>query len=223
VIEGRSRSDDRFYPTMAVLIAGVVFAGFAPTFYARGMFFDVVALTPAVRAHGVLGTVWVALFAVQAGLVARGREVWHRRLGTAGLVIAAAFVGSGVIVIAALERSHVGEPDATLAARLFTNGAPLAVFAILVAAGIWQRHVAARHKRLLLLATVVLLPAAIGRLFGYLGWSRFNLVAYACFAFANTGFDIWSRRRMHAVSVGGATTLLTIDVATTLWLHQVEG
>ena len=56
-----------------------------------------------------------------------------------------------------------------LAAHLFTNAAPLAAFALLMAAGIWQREGRRGTRRLMLLAAVVLLPPAIGRLFGQLG------------------------------------------------------
>jgi len=139
-----------------------------------------------------------------------------------GLLLAVALVVSGVFLIGAFERTHFGESTGTRAAHLFTNGAPLAAFGVFAGAGIWQRRVAARHKRLLLLATIVLLPAAIGRLFANLGVSSLNFPVYAGFAFANVGYDVWSRRRPHAVSLLGAMALVTIDVTTTWWLALVE-
>jgi hypothetical protein len=213
--------DRRFYSGMAALLAIVIAAGFAPTFFARGAFFELPPLTSAVQLHGILGTAWVALYAVQTWLVAAERRAWHRRVGPIGAVAAVAFVASGVPVIGALEQSHVGESGATLAAHVFTNGAPLAAFAVLVAAGVGQRRVAARHKRFMQLAAVVLVPPAIGRLFGYLGVAYLNLPVYACFAFANVAYDVWSRRRPHAVSLFGATALVAIDLTTTWWLAMV--
>jgi len=213
--------DRRFYSAMAALVVVAIVAGFAPTFFARGVFFELPPLTPAVRLHGLLGTVWVALFAVQTWLVAAGRRAWHRSLGPIGVIVAVGFVASGVLVVRALEQSHGSEAGATLAAHLFTNGAPLAAFAVFVVAGVLQRHVAARHKRFMLLAAVVLLPPAVGRLFGPLGVAYLNLPVYACAAFANVAYDLWSRRGPHPVSLCGATALLAIDVATTWWLAQV--
>jgi hypothetical protein len=175
----------------------------------------------AVALHGVAGTAWLMLFAIQSGLIAIRRVAWHRRLGVLGVALAIAFVASGIAVIAGLERAHVGESRATLAAHLFTNVAPLTAFTLFVAAAAWQRGVAAWHKRLMLLAAIVLTPPAIGRLFGYLDLTRLNLLAYASLAFANAVYDTWARGRPHAVSLLGAVVLVAIDVTTTLWLTAV--
>jgi hypothetical protein len=105
-----------------------------------------------------------------------------------------------------------------LAPHLFTNVAPLAAFALLAGAGLWQRGVPVRHKRLMLLAAVVLSPPAIGRLFAELDLVRFNLLAYASLAFANALYDWAVRGRPHAIALGGAGALVAIDVITTRWL-----
>lgn len=206
---------------MALVLVGLTAAGFAPTFYARGALSGLAPLPLAVALHGIAGTAWVLLFAIQSGLIAARRSGWHRRLGVLGAVLAIAFVASGIAVIAGLERSHVGESHATFAAHLFTNGAPLTAFASFVGAAVWQRGIAARHKRLMLLAAIVLAPPAIGRLFGYLDLARFSLLAYASLAFANAVYDTWTRGRPHSVSLRGAASLVAIDVTTTAWLAAV--
>ena len=137
-------------------------------------------------------------------------------------VVSAVFVVSGVLVIAALERSHGAEPPAWRVSHLFANGAPLTLFALLVAAGLSQRARAARHKRLMLLAAVVLSPPAIGRLFGQLGLTELNLVAYAALAFADAAYDRLAHGRAHAVSLLGAATLVGVDAAVTAWLAAVD-
>ena len=104
---------------------------------------------------------------------------------------------------------------------MFTNGAPLTAFALLVLAGVLQRASAARHKRLMLLAAVVLLPPAIGRLFAAFDIAHLNLVVYAAFAFASAGYDWLAYGRPHAVSLQGAAALVALDVATTAWLSAV--
>ena len=90
---------------MATLLAVVIGAGFTPTFYARGAFFDVPPLSCIALLHGAAGTAWLALFVVQAWLVVAGRRDWHRQLGVAGVVLAPLFVVSGIGVIAGVERS----------------------------------------------------------------------------------------------------------------------
>lgn len=211
--------DRAFYPAIATALAALLFAGFTPSFYARPS--GVAPLAAAVFSHGVAGTLFVLVFAVQSWLVAAGREAWHRKLGVAGAALAALFVLSGVVVTANLEQGHLAEPGRVLAAHVWTNAAPLAAFALLVTAGIWQRRVPARHKRLMLLAAVVLLPPATGRLFAPLDLAWFNLPLYVCAAFANAGYDLATRGRPHALSVWPAAALVAIDVTTTWWLAAV--
>jgi hypothetical protein len=63
--EAASPQDRRFYFTMALLLVVLVAAGFAPSFYVRGWLDEAPQLPPAVRVHGVVGTAWVLLFAIQ--------------------------------------------------------------------------------------------------------------------------------------------------------------
>jgi hypothetical protein len=205
---------------MAALLAAAVAAGFAPTFFAR----DVSHLGPLplpALVHGVSGTAWVLSFAAQTALAAARRVAWHRRFGWVAAGLGVAFVASGVAVMVSLEQGHGAEPLAWRAPHVFTNLAPLVAFATFVAAGVKRRARAAQHKRLMLLAAVVLLPPAIGRLFAALELAQLNLVAYASFAFANAAYDALVYRRPHAVSLLGAVVLVAIDVATTAWLAAV--
>jgi hypothetical protein len=137
--------------------------------------------------------------------------------------VAIAMVAVGSVVIADLERAHGAEPAAVLAAHVFANAAPLTAFGALALTGVWQRRVPARHKRLLLLATVVLAPAALGRLFARFDVPDLALPVYAALAFANAAYDAVVLRRVHAVALGGAVALIALDVATTWWLSAVGG
>jgi hypothetical protein len=204
---------------MALALVVLIVTGFAPTFFARSAAAPALALP--VLVHGVLGTAWVVLFATQTVLIAADRTNWHRRLGWAGAAVTAAFVATGAVVIADLERSHGAESLSWRAAHVFTNAAPLTIFALLVCAGVWRRNDAAPHKRLMLLAAIVLLPPAIGRLFGRLDLADFNLAAYASFAVANTLYDWIAYRRLHVVSWAGALVLVAVDVTTTTWLAAI--
>lgn len=215
-----ARADRVFYPAMALVLAVLAAAGFRPTFFVR----DSAVLGPLslpALVHGVAGTAWLLLFVVQTALVAARRIAWHRWLGWLGAAATVAFVASGVLVIAALERSHGAEPLAWRAPHLFTNLAPLTAFAVFAAAGVSQRANPARHKRLMLLAAVVLAPPALGRLFERLDLTELNLLAYGGIAFASAFYDFVVYRRVHAISLYGAAALVAIDVATTTWLAAV--
>jgi hypothetical protein len=211
--------DRKFYPAMATVIAVLVFAGFTPSFYARD--WTGAPLAGAAMLHGVAGTLFVLMFVVQSWLIAAARETLHRKLGVVGAAVAAAFVLTGIAVTVRLEQAHVGESARVLAAHVWTNAAPLVAFALLIAGGVWQRNVPARHKRLMLLAAVVLLPPATGRLFGPLELAWLNLPVYICAAAANAAYDVATRGRPHALSVWPAAALVAIDVATTWWLAAV--
>jgi len=213
--------DHKFYPAMATVLAVLVFAGFTPSFYARGWSIEAAPLVLPAMLHGVAGTLFVLVFAAQSWLVAAGRMAWHRRLGAAGAVIAAVLFSSGLGVIVNLERGHVGEPTGVFAAHAWANAAPLAAFALLVAAGVWQRGAAVRHKRLMLLAAVVLLPPGTGRLFAALDVAWLNLPVFVCAAFANAVYDGITRGRPHPLSLWLAAALVAMDIVTTRWLAAV--
>ena len=80
------RYDRHFYTGIALVASLTVFAGFAPTYFLRARF-ESTPLPLYLHVHGLLFTFWVALFVVQAGLVAARRVGLHRKLGwaTAGL------------------------------------------------------------------------------------------------------------------------------------------
>lgn len=213
--------DRLFYPAIATVLAAIVLAGFTPSFYARGWSGGAAPLAMPVLLHGVAGTLFVVVFAAQSWLIAARREQLHRKLGVAGAALAAAFVLSGIAVTVRLEQSHSGESLRVFAPHVWTNAAPLAAFALLVAGAIWQRKVAARHKRLMLVAAVVLLPPATGRLLGPHDLAWLNLPLYVCAASANAVYDAISRGRPHVLSVFPAAALVAIDVTTTWWLAAV--
>src|SRR5688500_17791948 len=109
---------------MATVIAAIVFAGFTASFYARGWSGGVTPLAVPVFLAGVAGTRFVLVFVAQSWLMAARRELLHRKLGVVSAALAAAFVLSGIVVAARLERSHVGESLRVLAPHLWTNAAP---------------------------------------------------------------------------------------------------
>jgi hypothetical protein len=210
-----------FYAGLAAVLVVLIAAGFTPTFYARGAFFPVPPLRRAVAAHGVAFTIWISLFLIQPWLIALGRRRLHRRLGVLAGLVAAATVVLGVIVSIGLEQQHAGESGAETAVHLFSNLAPLAIFAGFVCAGILVRHVPEVHKRCMVLATVVLLPAATGRLFADFGVDFLNLPVYAVFAFACAVYDRLAFGRIHRVSLYGGLLLVGTDLLVSALLAMV--
>ena len=159
-------SERRFFTAMSLAIAAVVFAGFSRTYYVRSAFHST-GLPSLLHLHGALFTMWIALFITQVQLVQRRRIEWHRRLGIAGAVIAAGMVAVVPPVVIGVVRRELRAGGGTEFYELFaiTLGDAF-LFAACVACGFVLRRRAHLHKRLMLLGTIALLPAAIARIPG---------------------------------------------------------
>ena len=158
------RRERLFYTGMAAAVVITVFAGFARTYFLRP-YFDTQPLLPLLHLHGFVFTLWIVLFLTQTALVAVKRTDIHRRLGIAGAVLAVLMlmVGTATAIIRA---KVVDVPPGTPSPLIFLT-VPLGdmlVFALLVGAGFYFRRQVGAHKRLMLLAMISILPAAVARL-----------------------------------------------------------
>jgi hypothetical protein len=159
------RTDRIFFGTMSIVILAIVFVGFMRTFYLAS-YFGRPALSPLRAVHGTAFTSWVVLFAVQTTLIAAGRRDLHRKLGYAGAVLAAIMVPLGLVLAIGNAREGRAPPGLPPLGFLIIPVFDMLVFAPLVAAAVYYRRQAAMHKRLMLIATVSLLGAAMARVTG---------------------------------------------------------
>jgi hypothetical protein len=150
---------------MSIVIVAIVFVGFMRTFYLAS-YFGRPALSPLRVAHGMAFTGWVVLFAMQTTLIAAGRRDVHRKLGYVGAVLAATMVPLGLVLAIASARAGHAPPGLAPLEFLIIPVFDMLVFAPLVAAAVYCRNQAAMHKRLMLIATVSLLGAAMARVTG---------------------------------------------------------
>jgi FtsH-binding integral membrane protein len=196
----------RFYAYALVCAGLIVFAGFARTYFLKALF-GTPTLYPLLHVHGIVMTSWFLLFGAQTWLVQAHRTDLHRRLGVIGALLASVIlaVGAAVVTINAREgRVPPGAPVPVIVALSFGS---LLVFGLLVAAGIYFRARSEFHKRLMLLATINLLSAAIQRIpldfidsgglaavFGLL-----DLFVVICVV-----YDTWRHRRLHPAFGWGA-------------------
>ena len=158
-----TRHDDLFFGAMGVIIALLVFLGFAPTFFLASQYAGP-SLSALRIAHGTLFTSWIVLYNVQVLLIASDRVRVHRALGVVGALLATAMVPMGIaLAITAVREGHapLGIPPLSFLAIPFFD---MVTFAPLVAGGIYFRRRGDLHKRFMLLATVSLLGAAVARL-----------------------------------------------------------
>jgi hypothetical protein len=158
------RHERFFYTGMAIAFVITVFAGFSRTFYLRPLF-NREQLIPLLILHGIVFTSWLALLITQTTLVATNRTRTHRKLGMAGIILATAMVIIGTftaIIRAKILNLPPGSPP-PLTFLTIPLGDML-MFAIFVGAAFYYRRKLDVHKRLMLIATIAILPAAVARL-----------------------------------------------------------
>ncbi|HSQ59635.1 MAG TPA: hypothetical protein VLT84_04300 [Acidobacteriota bacterium] len=158
------RPDRRFYTFMAALIAAIVFAGFAPSFYLRPLF-ESRTLTGLLVVHGVLFSAWVALLFTQVRLVAVRRTDIHRKLGVAGGLLAAAMVVVGILAAIYSAKRGFSPPGAPPALSfMLISMTDMIVFPALVGTALAFRRRTDVHKRLMLVATLSITVPALARI-----------------------------------------------------------
>jgi hypothetical protein len=229
-----------FYFHMALACMAVAFLGFAPTYWlplAEGSF----ASTPVVHFHGLLFFTWTLYFAFQTWLPASGRTARHRSLGVIGVSLATAMTIFGFLVaVNAMKRSAaIGQLDAGIAFAIVPLSGIL-FFAVVFALAIANTRRPEIHKRLMLLAGISILDAAVARWFltfpaapGPLGPPPVPvtigpaLVAYLLLVVAIVA-DWRTRGRPHPVYIYGGAALLAMKllnwpISTTAAWHSLAG
>lgn len=212
--------DRVFYTGMAVALALTVLIGFGPTYYLRFLGGGPTAtvsggpFTFLVHVHGALFTAWVTLFIVQTGLVAGHRLAVHRRLGLAGAVLALSMVIVGTLTAINLAARGAAPPGVDPLAFLAIPVFDMVLFSGFVAAALLRRRNKEAHKRLMLLAYMSIIPAAVARLPGVLpiGPLAFYGLTFV-FVIAALIYDAASRGRVHPVYLwGGGLFAVSVPV-----------
>jgi len=165
-VRARDASPARqFYLHMALACAAVAFLGFAPTYWmplAKRTF----TASPVIHFHGLLFFAWMIYFVVQSWLAASGRVINHRSFGIVGVSIATAMVIFGVL--ASITSMKNAAAHGQLDAGLIFSIVPLtgiAFFGVVFVLAIMNVRRPEIHKRLMLLAAVSILDAAVARWF----------------------------------------------------------
>jgi hypothetical protein len=209
----------RFYFYALVCAALVVFAGFTRSYFLKGLF-GTPALYPLLHVHGLVMTSWFVLFGVQTLLIQGHRTDVHRRLGVAGVLLAATMVAVGSAVVIINARGGRVPPGAPIPVIMILSFGNLAVFGALVGAAIYFRGRREFHKRLMLLATLSLLPAAIQRMpLDFMGLGVLPTVfgLTDVFIFVCVAYDTWRHRRLHpAFAVGAILIIAWVPLAIAL-------
>jgi hypothetical protein len=197
---------------MAVAIAITVFVGFSHNYYLK-RWYGTRELSGLLHFHGLVFTTWVLFFVLQTTLVATGRTYLHRKMGVAGAVLAALVLTVGTTVAILRVRSGVpspipGVPLLSFFALPFFD---MVVFGILVGSGLYFRRRLEAHKRLMTLAMIALLPAAIARMPSFLPLPPGPLTFFRLadlFVIALLIYDLMTRGKIHPATIWGGLLLV---------------
>jgi hypothetical protein len=209
--EKSRRRERMFYTGMSIAFLVTVFAGFSRTYFLRP-YFNTQPLIPLLHLHGIIFSAWLLLLLTQTTLVAANRTRLHRKLGIAGAVLATLMILVGSVT--AIIRAKSFEVPPGFSSPLIFLTIPLGdifVFAILVATAFYFRRQPDAHKRLMLLSTIAILPAAVARLpfdFILAGGPLVFFGLSDLFIVPLVIYDCVTRGRPHRATVLGGTLLI---------------
>jgi hypothetical protein len=171
-LPGIKPPDRLFYAGMAWLLVLVAVVGFAPR--SMAILEGTMRMPPlVVHLHAAVMASWTALLAIQATLSLAGRMDLHRRTGMISLLIAPLVLAALVAVTIVRQNDAFGTPAGPVVNNiLFLQLRAIVLFPLFFVWAIRTRRSDPQtHKRMMLLATLMLLDAAIARM----SWLPFNV------------------------------------------------
>ena len=198
-----------YFVVFTLLFTAIVLLGFLRTFFipvALGTF----AKPPVVHIHGFLFFAWTALLVSQSVLAATKRLKAHRKIGSIAAWMILPMLALGTVVAARdTVNDYIADGDAALS-FFYGELADLAMFGVLAGAAMVLRSRPDFHKRWVLLGSLGLIGAAIGRI-PELG----GLFLYIFLGFIGSMaiHDIVSQRSIHPATAIGAAVLLTLGLS----------
>ncbi|MBJ7485169.1 hypothetical protein [Brevundimonas sp.] len=214
--------DRMFFTTMAIIVLISTIAGFAPSYYLRGTLPPAHPYEPLnllVHLHGLVFSLWILLFAVQAGLVASGKVAVHRRLGVAGVVLITLMIPLAILVaLHGVHRPLTAPPGIPPLSWLAVPLLDIPVFCGLIVAALAFRRTPATHKRLMMLAMFDMLQPSLGRMTLPID-QPFKGLLPLLFVVALVLWDLYTLKRVHPATLIGGLVAAVVMIATPMvWM-----
>ncbi|MEA3048897.1 MAG: hypothetical protein QOG84_733 [Sphingomonadales bacterium] len=213
---------------LAACWLGVVM-GFAPAIAKRWTGHADYPAPLILQVHAFAFCAWLLLLSAQTALVRVRRVRLHQSLGLAGFALVPVMAVSALGAEVHTQRFHAAHPPDNYAFFILPIFYALA-FALLAALGLIRRRDPAAHKRLILLATTIIVGAAYARWWGdpltVLVGDGFGGMLVNTFAGTDLlllgalVYDVGTRGRLHPVYEIGVPALLICEVATSLVYHS---
>jgi hypothetical protein len=209
-----------FYAGMAWLFVVVAIVGFAPRSLA--IVSGAMKSPPlVVHLHAAVMASWVSLLATQATLSLVGRMDLHRKWGLAALVVAPLVLTMLVAITIVRQNDAFGTPAGPIVNNiLLVQIRAIVLFPVFFVWALRTRRTDPQtHKRMMLLATLVLLDAAIARMswLPYNEFPRHYLAVHLYLLLLLVPallYDLIRSRRIHRAWIWGLALLLPWIIAT---------
>jgi hypothetical protein len=146
-----------------------VYWGFAYTYFTPVLAGTYPRVSPAVHIHGWSFFLWFLLLPFQAFLMATGRRRTHMTLGGASVALAAVMVFTGILVASVRIDQGLSATDPDEFTTFWKGFGQLIMYNMILFIGFYGTAMARRdqpdvHKRMIVLASASVLPAAIFRI-----------------------------------------------------------
>lgn len=155
------QAERRFYMIMAVAMAATIVAGFA---FNLAMGRSTFAAPAAYHAHALVFMGWVALYVVQAVMIASGRRRLHIRIGQIAYLWVPLMVALGITIMIVVARRNGGPFFFAVNEFLVSNVMLLLCFGGLALWSLQSRRHSGWHRRLMFVAMAILTGPGLGRL-----------------------------------------------------------
>jgi hypothetical protein len=213
------------YLGLAVGMSVTAFWGFAYTYFIPLFAGAYPEVAPAVHVHGWSFFLWFVLLPVQAFLIASDRRSTHMTLGGASVALAAVMVFTGILVASVRIDQGLSASDPDAFTAFWKGFGQLIMYGMILFVGFYGTAIARRgqpdvHKRMIVLASASVLPAAIFRIivglggFYWLAPPRWVMPAAfflpAAFIIIGMGYDRIVKGYIHRVYLIGLPILLVV-------------
>lgn len=155
----------RFYLRLSAWMWALAIGGFGPGLVEQLADGSWTSMPVVVHLHAIVYFGWLALYSYQVSLPAAGQTGRHRQLGKFLVGYAGLMIVMGVTVMMVRFADRVAEGQAELASAILIHPlTDMLVFPVLFGLAVHYRTVPTAHKRLMVVATTMLLIAAVGRM-----------------------------------------------------------
>lgn len=200
-----------FYLVISILMVIMTVAGFWPTFFGP-LVTGTLNIEPIFIVHGTVFMGWMIILVVQAALAYSKRLDLHRKVGRLGIAYGMVVLILGIWLT--LDRFFVYLDAGKI--RIAHRSMIFPFFDMLLFAGFFGAAVIYRsrpeiHKRLMLVASLVLLGPAVGRM-TFLNSIPLIFLVLLSPILLGLLYDYISRRKVHAVYIIGLAAFLASGV-----------